>query len=52
MHRLAMAKGNTKAEMQRLLELRVDEMNLVEVDLLTGAKLFADIQDNYGPLRG
>ena len=45
---MAMAKGNTKAEMQRLLELRVDEMNLVEVDLLTGAKLFADIQDNYG----
>ena len=45
---MAMAKGNTKAEMQRLLELRVDEMDMAKVDPLTGAKLFTDIQDNYG----
>ena len=45
---MAMAKGDTKAEMQRLLELRVDEMNMVNVDPLVSAKLFADIQDNYG----
>lgn len=45
---MAMAKSDTKAEMQRLLELRVDEMPKVEVDPLVGAKLFADIQDNYG----
>jgi hypothetical protein len=45
---MAMAKGDTKAEMQRLLELRVDEMDMVNVDPLVSAKLFADIQDNYG----
>ena len=45
---MAMAKSDTKAEMQRLLELRVDEMPKVDVDPLVGAKLFADIQDNYG----
>tara|TARA_R110002153_G_scaffold7249_1_gene32583 strand:- start:3236 stop:4012 length:777 start_codon:yes stop_codon:yes gene_type:complete len=45
---MAMAKGDTKAEMQRLLELRVDEIPMVDVDPLVSAKLFTDIQNNYG----
>lgn len=45
---MAMAKGDTKAEMQRLLELRVDEMPKANVDLATGAALIKDIQSNYG----
>jgi len=45
---MAMVKGDTKAEMQRLLELRTDEMPQVPVDLRVGAKLFTDIQNNYG----
>jgi hypothetical protein len=45
---MAMAKGDTKAEMQRLLELRVDDMPKVDVDPFVSAKLFADVQDNYG----
>lgn len=45
---MAMAKGDTRAEMQRLLELRVDEIPLVKVDPLVSAKLFTDVQLNYG----
>jgi hypothetical protein len=45
---MAMAKGDTKAEMQRLLELRVDEIPMVEVDPTVSAGLFKDIQLNYG----
>tara|TARA_R100001460_G_scaffold13112_10_gene29683 strand:- start:53 stop:2869 length:2817 start_codon:yes stop_codon:yes gene_type:complete len=45
---MAMAKGDTKAEMQRLLELRVDEIPMVEVDPVVSASLFKDIQLNYG----
>lgn len=45
---MAMAKGDTRAEMQRLLELRVDEIPMVEVDPVVSAGLFKDIQNNYG----
>ena len=45
---MAMAKGDTKAEMQRLLELRVDEIPMIEVDPVVSAGLFKDIQLNYG----
>ena len=45
---MAMAKGDTKAEMQRLLELRVDEIPMVKVDPVVSAGLFKDIQNNYG----
>lgn len=45
---MAMAKGDTKAEMQRLLELRVDEIPKIDVDPLTSASLYKDVQDNYG----
>jgi hypothetical protein len=38
-----------KAEMQRLLELRVDEMPRADVDLQdVSAALFKDVQANYG----
>ena len=45
---MAMVKGDTKAEMQRLLELRVDEMPLLDVDPLTSENLLKDVQTNYG----
>jgi hypothetical protein len=45
---MAMAKGDTKAEMQRLLELRVDEMPKMDVDPITSENLYKDVQNNYG----
>jgi len=45
---MQIAKGDVKAEMQRLLELRVDDMPLVVVDPLVGEALFRDVQNNYG----
>ena len=45
---MAMAKGDVKAEMQRLLELRVDDMPRVHVDPTIGAAQFKDVQLNYG----
>jgi hypothetical protein len=45
---MAMAKGDTKAEMQRLLELRVDEMPKMDVDPVTSENLYKDVQSNYG----
>jgi hypothetical protein len=45
---MAMAKGDTKAEMQRLLELRVDEMPKMDVDPITSENLYKDVQSNYG----
>jgi hypothetical protein len=45
---MAMAKGDVKAEMQRLLELRVDEMPRADVDQDVSAALFKDVQVNYG----
>jgi hypothetical protein len=45
---MAMAKGDTKAEMQRLLELRVDEIPKVAVEPLVSASLYKDVQANYG----
>ena len=45
---MAMYKGDTKAEMQRLLELRTDEMPKVDVDKQEAERQLADVQDNYG----
>lgn len=45
---MAMYKSNTKAEMQRLLELRVDEMPRVDVDQQEADAQLRDVQLNYG----
>tara|TARA_R100000541_G_scaffold6542_1_gene14145 strand:- start:59 stop:847 length:789 start_codon:yes stop_codon:yes gene_type:complete len=45
---MAMFKGDTKAEMQRLLELRVDEMPRVKVDQQEAEQQLRDVQVNYG----
>ena len=45
---MSMYKNNTKAEMQRLLELRVDEMPRVPVDQREADAQLRDIQLNYG----
>ena len=45
---MAMAKGDVKAEMQRLLELRVDEMPRADVDPLEAENMYKDVQNNYG----
>ncbi len=45
---MAMAKGDTKAEMQRLLELRVDEMPRLDIDPAEGEAMYKDVQNNYG----
>jgi len=45
---MAMYKGDTKAEMQRLLELRTDEMPRVDVDPQEAEAQLTDVQVNYG----
>ena len=45
---MAMYKSNTKAEMQRLLELRVDEMPRVDVNQQEADAQLRDVQLNYG----
>ena len=45
---MAMFKGDTRAEMQRLLELRVDEMPRVEVNQQEADAQLRDVQLNYG----
>ena len=45
---MSMAKGDVKAEMQRLLELRVDEMPRADVDADEAEALYRDVQVNYG----
>jgi len=45
---MAMFKGDTRAEMQRLLELRVDEMPRVEVNQQEADAQLTDVQLNYG----
>jgi hypothetical protein len=45
---MAMFKGDTRAEMQRLLELRVDEMPRVEVNQREADAQLTDVQLNYG----
>jgi hypothetical protein len=45
---MAMFKGDTKAEMQRLLELRTDEMPRLKISTKEGDKQLLDVQNNYG----
>jgi hypothetical protein len=45
---MAMFKGDTKAEMQRLLELRTDEMPRLKISTKEGDKQFSNVQNNYG----
>ena len=45
---MSMYKNNTKAEMQRLLELRVDEMPRVVVNQQEADAQLRDVQLNYG----
>ena len=45
---MAMFKGDTKAEMQRLLELRTDEMPRLKISTKEGDKQLLNVQNNYG----
>ena len=45
---MSMFKGDTKAEMQRLLELRTDEMPRLKISTEEGDKQLLNVQNNYG----